>query len=285
MHRILFLLLLLSACAFPAGAQTFFSGSEYGISLGGSQYFGDLNDNYGFHYVRPAGGIFVRQHLNPYISVRGSLTYAKLGYDDKSNTNPYQKQRNLSFRNDIVELALQSEFNFLRFETGDPSHRFTPYLTAGIGVLYYSPYTTLNDKKYYLRPLGTEGQNTGNYDNRKYSHITACVPVGAGFKYWIRPGFNFGFEIADRLTFTDYLDDVSTTYIGDNNFAYDPQLTNAAFNLQDRSGESGGEKLGRAGKQRGNSHTKDQYLYAIFNLSFQLKVYKCPRYMNATFLE
>lgn len=285
MRRIFFLLLVLTVFTRTTRAQSFFSGTEYGIALGGSQYFGDLNDKYGFKYVRPAGGLFLRQHLNPYISARATLTYAKLGYDDKFNNNAYQKQRNLSFRNDIVELALQAEFNFVRFQTGDLSHRFAPYLTAGVGALYYSPYARLNDEKFYLRPLGTEGQNTETYSNRKYSHVTACVPVGAGFKYWVRPGFNFGFEVAHRLTFTDYLDDVSTTYVGDNNFPNDPQLNNAAFNLQDRSVENGGEKLGRAGKQRGNNHTNDQYLYVMFNLSFQLKVYKCPRYMNEFYLE
>lgn len=285
MRRVVLLFLVIVALSARSGAQSFFSGSEYGVMLGGTQYFGDLNDNYGFHYVRPAGGIFVRQYINPYLAVRGNLSFARLGYADKYSSNPYQKKRNLSFRNDIVEFALQGELNFVRFQTGDPEHRFAPYLTAGIGAFYYSPYTVYNDTKYYLRKLGTEGQNTEQYSNRKYSHISACIPIGAGFKYWIKPGFNLGFEIADRLTFTDYIDDVSTTYVGDNNFANDPQLANAAFNLQDRSSENGGEKLGRTGKQRGNNHTNDQYLYFMVNLSFQLKVYKCPRYMNATYLE
>jgi hypothetical protein len=283
MRFICLLFLSIIILATGAGAQTFYSGSEYGIFLGGAQYFGDLNNQYGFKYVRPAGGAFVRLHLNPYIALRGSVSYTKIGYDDKFNNNPYQQKRNLSFRNDIVELAIQTELNFVRFETGNPEHRFTPYLTGGIGVLYHSPYVIYQDQKYFLRPLGTEGQNTETYSNRKYSHFAACVPVGAGFKYWIRPGFNLGFEVADRITFTDYLDDVSTTYVGDNLFSNDPQLANAAFNLQDRSGEQGGEKLGRAGKQRGNNHTVDQYMYFIFKLSFQFKVYKCPRYMNPIF--
>ena len=263
-------------------AQSFFSASEYGISLGGSQYFGDLNDHYGFHYIRPAGGAFVRLLLNPYISVRGSASYTQVGYADSYNNNPYEQERNLSFHSNIVEGVLQSEFNFARFTTGEDGHRFTPYLTFGIGAFYFAPYANFGGKDYDLRALGTEGQNVG-FDDRKYKRWAMCFPVGAGFKYWIVPGVNLGLEIADRLTTTDYLDDVSNTYVGADKFPNDPQTPNPAFYLQDPSTAS--PQLGRAGKQRGNSQTKDQYLYAQFNISFQFKVYKCPAWMKEGYME
>ena len=279
------LILFCSFLAANANAQTFFSTTEYGMSVGGSQYFGDLNDKYGFHYIRPAGGAFVRFHLNPYIAVRGSLTYTRIGADDKNSNNDFNKARNLSFRSDIVEASIQSEFNFTRFNTGEVGSRFTPYITLGIGATYYNPYAELNNNRYYLRKLGTEGQNLGGYDQNKYSHFTMCFPLGAGIKHWLRPGVNLGFEIADRLTLSDYIDDVSTSYVGEDNFPNDPLTPNPAFYLQDRSAEVNGQKLGRVGKQRGNSQTKDQYLYFIFNLSFQLKVYKCPSYLQEHYME
>lgn len=285
MRRIACFLSIICLVAGKLSAQTFYSASEYGISAGGAQYFGDLNDKYGFKFVRPAGGVFARLHLNPYISARATLSYAMVGYDDKFSDNPFNKKRNLSFRSDIFEFSVQSEFNFVRFATGEQDHRFTPYLTGGIGVFYYNPYTTLDGKRYYLRPLGTEGQNIEGYESRKYSRFSMCFPVGVGVKWWLRPGLNLGFEIADRLTLTDYLDDVSQTYVGEDKFPTDPLAPNPAYYLQDRSAEVGGDKLGRAGKQRGNSSSKDQYMYFIFNLSIQLKVYKCPTYMNAEFLQ
>jgi hypothetical protein len=262
----------------PAKGQMFYTASEWGISVGGAQYFGDLNDNYGFHYVRPALGIFGRYHANHYISLRGTLSYTKVGYDDKYAANAFNKRRNLSFRSDIMEAAVQAEFNFSRFATGEPESRFTPYLTGGIGVFYYNPYAFYNGSKYYLRPLGTEGQNVG-YNDRKYSNFSACVPIGVGFKYWLMPGFNFGLEIADRLTFTDYVDDVSTTYVGADKFPSDPKNPNPAYVLQDPSiPDASGNPIGQPDKQRGNSQTKDQYLYLIINFSFQFKTYKCPSY-------
>jgi hypothetical protein len=265
-----------------ATAQNFYSAGEAGVSLGGAQYFGDMNEK-SFNYIRPAGGLFFRYHFNPYISAKVSLNYAHVGYDDQLSDNPYQIKRNLNFQTDIIEASVQAEFNFLRFATGDPKNRFTPYLTGGFGVFYYNPYTNFNDRRYYLRPLGTEGQNVG-YDDHKYNKTSFCFPLGVGVKYWLRPGINIGFEIADRLTLTDYMDDVSTYYVGSNNFAGGLPEPPPAYYLQDRSLEvTPSDPLGRPGKQRGNPSTRDQYMTAIFTISFQLKVYKCPGYMNRDF--
>lgn len=261
-----------------AGAQTFFRGSEYGFALGGSQYFGDLNDNYGFKFIRPAVGGFVRLHLNPFIAMRFSANVTRVGYDDKLNSNTYLNLRNLNFQSDIAEALVQAEFNFFRFATGESNSRFTPYLTGGIGAFYANPYTTYLDRRYYLKKLGTEGQYAGFA--KPYNTVGVCFPIGAGIKYWIRPGFNFGIEIADRLTLSDYMDDVSTNYIGAAYFPTDPQNPNPALIMQDRSPEITLTPLGRPGKQRGNYASKDQYMMLMFNLSIQLKTYKCPSYIK-----
>lgn len=272
--------LLLACGIFNAGAQEFFTPTEYGVLLGASTYFGDLNPNYGYKYICPAAGVYIRHQFNPYISLRGALNYTKVGYDDAYTKNPYQLERNLNFRSDILELNVMGEFNFFWFATGEPQHRFTPYLAGGFGVFYYEPYTTYNGLRYNLRPLGTEGQNTEEYASRKYHPYSFCIPVGAGIKYWIAPGVNFSFELINRFTFTDYIDDVSTTYIGADKFFYNPMNPSVASELQDRSIAVDGQKLGRAGKQRGDSNSKDQYLMMQFSLSFQLKTYKCPSNQN-----
>ncbi|MCB0699962.1 MAG: hypothetical protein H6551_01825 [Chitinophagales bacterium] len=279
MRKLLYIISLSIVFVLPAKAQTFFTGTEYGISLGGSQYFGDLNDRYGFQTVHPAGGVFTRIHLNPFIAVRIGASYTQVSYDDKLSNNDFNKARNLNFKSDILEAAIFTEFNFFRFYTGEEKSRFTPYLVGGIGLFYYNPYTTYLGRKYYLRTLGTEGQYVG-YGDRDYSTFSLCFPVGAGIKYWIAPGVNFGFEISDRLTVTDYMDDVSSTYVGIDKFPSSAGVVNTAGALQDRSLEVGTVALGREGKQRGNSASKDQYMMFTFSLSFQLKTYRCPTYMK-----
>jgi hypothetical protein len=281
MRKILVIFILFAiAGSLPALAQRFYSGNEYGFTVGGSQYFGDLNDNYGFHTIHPAYGVFLRTPFNPYISVRGGLYYTQVGYDDKYNTDPFEHLRNLNFTSNIFECSANAEFNFFRYSTGELNSRFTPYLTGGIGVFYYNPYTYLNGTKYYLRTLGTEGQDAGSTSN-KYSNFAVCFPIGAGVKWWIRPGTNLGFEIVDRLTTTDYLDDVSDVYAGAGKFANNP----VALALQDRSSAiQPNNPIGIAGKQRGNTSTFDQYLMAMVTVSFQFKVYRCPGYLKKGFL-
>ena len=244
--------------------QTYFTSTETGVIFGVSQYFGDLNDNYGTKTLSPTYGIYVRKHLSQYISVKLVGNFTHLSYSDKYNTNPYQRQRNLDFETDIYEGVAMAEFNFCRFVTGDPYYRFTPYLTGGVGAFHYAPYTTYAGQKYYLRPLGTEGQNAG-YADRKYGSVAACFPIGAGVKFWLKGGVNVTFEITDRLTTTDYIDDVSTTYVGANSFPV--KKYGNAYLIQDRSGEIDNTKqLGHAGKQRGNTSSMDQYMMAQLSL-------------------
>ncbi|MBL7717249.1 MAG: hypothetical protein JNL72_00330 [Flavipsychrobacter sp.] len=274
--------LVLLLAAMPVKAQFFYSAGEAGVSMGAAQYFGDLNER-SFKYVRPAGGAYFRYHFNPYISGKVSLNYAHIGFDDKLSSNEYDRKRNLNFKSEIFEASIQAEFNFFKFATGDEDHRFTPYLTGGFGVFYYNPYTEFNGRRYYLRPLGTEGQNVG-YNQHKYNRTSYCFPVGVGVKYWLRPGVNLGFEIADRLTLTDYIDDVSAYYVDRSFFAGSLSDPAPAYYIQDRSLEvTPNDPLGRPGKQRGNTSTRDQYLTAVITLSFQLKVYKCPGYLNKDF--
>jgi hypothetical protein len=279
MMRFFFALLLLLSAGPSGTAQTFFSNKEWGVSGVATQYFGDLNDHYGFKDIRPGFGGFFRLHLTPYIAMRSSVLFTQVGYADRYNSNAYQQQRNLSFSSNIIEASVQAEFNFFRYVTGEDNSRFTPYLTGGIGAFYYKPTTQFAGETYDLRALGTEGQNAG-YTDRSYGRFNVCFPVGIGIKYWLRPGFNLGIEIADRLTLTDYLDDVSTTYVGADQFPTDPIRPNPAAQLQDRSLEVGTTALGRAGKQRGNNQTYDQYLMVGLHLSIQLKTYRCPKYLK-----
>jgi Domain of unknown function (DUF6089) len=276
MRTLAAIMLLVFTCTGMAGAQSYFTALEAGFSLGGSQYFGDLNDHYGLRTVNYAGGVYARERLNSYIALKFGGNYTHVGYDDKYNSDLYEKERNLNFQSDVVEVALQAEFNFFAFITGDKLHRFTPYLTGGIGAFYFNPYTTYNGTKYYLQPLGTEGQNAG-YGTRKYSNVAACFPIGAGVKFWIKGGVNLSLELADRLTSTDYLDDVSSTYVGISSFP--PGSVAAA--LQDRSQQTNpSNPLGRPGKQRGNTSSSDQYFMGLISITFNFTSYKCPSFMR-----
>ncbi len=251
---------------------------EFGFGIGAAHYFGDLNTRARFNRPKPAASIFFRKNFGNYIALRIAGSFSQLGYSDVYNThNEFMRRRNLSFNTNIWELGLQGDFNFYRFMPGDPDFRFTPYVTFGASVFNYDPYAYLNNTKYFLRPLGTEGQGTDSTYNRKqYSSMALAIPFGVGIKYSINERINVGFEVVHRFTNTDYLDDVSTTYVDPNNFPPNPDGSpNAALLLSDRSYETG-TPIGIKGRQRGNSRNKDQFVTALLYVSFNLQSYKCP---------
>ena len=249
---------------------------EFGIAVGAGHYFGDLNTRAQVNRAKLAGSLFFRKNFGNYVALRIGASYARLGYSDVHNKhNEYMYRRNLSFNTNVWELALQGDFNFFRFMPGEPGFEFTPYITLGAGVFSYDPYAYLRGEKIFLRPLGTEGQGILP-DRKQYSSMAISIPFGAGVKYALNDRTNIGFEILHRFTNTDYLDDVSTTYVDPSIFPTNPDGSPAsAAQLHDRSYELG-EPIGIPGRQRGNSKQKDQFVTAMFFVTFNLQSYKCP---------
>jgi len=271
-------LLTLTAKQGKAQYESIVHQGEFGFTAGAAHYFGDLNTDARINRPKLAMGAFFRKQFGNYIALRVAANFAQLGYSDIYNKdNDYQRRRNLSFNTNVWELALQGDFNFYKFLPGDPYYRFTPYVTLGAGIFSYDPYAYLGGQKVFLRPLGTEGQGSANYPNRKpYSTMAVCFPLGVGVKYSWNDRMNIGFEIVHRFTNTDYLDDVSSSYAPD---AFSPTMPDGSpstwFLLQDRSYETG-DAIGIKDRQRGYAKQKDQFITAVITVSFNLSSYRCP---------
>ncbi|MGV3529936.1 MAG: DUF6089 family protein [Flavisolibacter sp.] len=270
--------LLISVPGWLCAQDGFIQEGEFGVGLGAAHYFGDLNTKAKLNAPKLAANIFFRKNLGNYIALRIGGTFAQLGYSDKYNThNQFMLSRNLSFNTKIWELALQGDFNFYRFMPGDPYYAFTPYMTVGVSLFNYDPYAYLGDEKYFLRPLGTEGQGDPAYpDRQQYSTIGMAIPFGVGIKYAFNDRINLGFEVLHRFTDTDYLDDVSKTYPDPAVFPNNPDGTRSpGYLLYDRS-YAVGPRIGVKDRQRGNSQNKDQFATAILYISWNLQSYRCP---------
>ena len=259
------------------GQHSIVQEGEFGIGVGAAHYFGDLNTRARLNRPKLAAGIFFRKNFGNYIGLRVAGNFAQLGYSDVYNThNEFMRRRNLSFNTNVWELALQGDFNFFRFMPGDVDFNFTPYITFGVSAFNYDPYAYLNGEKYNLRQLGTEGQNDSRNGRKPYSSMAFAIPFGVGVKYALNDRMNIGFEIVHRFTNTDYLDDVSTTYVDPSSFPLNPDGSySPAYLLSDRSYETGA-RIGAKGVQRGNSQNKDQFVTAMVYLSFNLQSYRCP---------
>ena len=283
MKKCIVSLLILTISLQAVKAQTDYSNvqqGEFGFTAGAAHYFGDLNTRGNVNRPKPAVGIFYRKQFNNYLALRISAHYLQLGYSDIYSKNLYQQTRNLSFNTDVMEFAVHGDFNFFKFVPGDPEFSFTPYATIGVGVFSYNPYAYLDGKKVFLRPLGTEGQNIGYKGadgkvRKPYGSLAVCFPIGFGVKYSLNNNLNLSFQISHRLTSTDYIDDVSTTYAGIDKFPPINGTPSIAGILQDRSVDKGAA-IGAEGVQRGFSKQNDQYIIAEIGLSFNISTYKCP---------
>lgn len=236
-----------------------------GFNVNALNYYGDLAPlskagSTDVSFTRPGFGFNMGYKFNSYMALRGGLNWGRLQASDFSSdpstedgVNRYK--RNLSFRNDIYELQLGVELYILP-NFGGPNVRlpFNAYFFVGGALFYHDPKGLVPDYDYQtdsrlpgenqapldkagewvsLRKLGTEGQNLGSFTKQPYSPIQVSIPFGIGAKMRI-PGtpFDVGLEIGYRYLFTDYIDDVSGTYVALNEFD-DP----LARIMSDRSAE------------------------------------------------
>ncbi|HTL80951.1 MAG TPA: DUF6089 family protein [Bacteroidia bacterium] len=231
---------------------------EIGVFLGGSYYIGELNPTTHFgSLTRPALGVVYRHNLNMRLALAGDLIFGSVQGIDSRSTSFEQQKRNLSFRSPIYELGARAEFNFLEYKIGDDKYSFSPFIFLGVAMFNFKPEANLGNQWVSLQPLKTEGQS------KAYMRTQISIPFGAGFRTNLAKRIGLVAEWGMRKTFTDYLDDVSTTYA-------DPAVLYAnggpiAVALADRSATPND-----VGRQRGNPRNKDWYSFAGLTLTFQL---------------
>ena len=236
---------------------------EFGILGGTGYYIGDMNSTH-FNNLRVAGGITYRKNFDRRFTFKSSALYTNVYANDENSKDLIKVNRNLKFKSDIIELSGQIEFNFLAYETGNSLYNWTPFIFTGVSIFNYNPQAEGLDGQWYnLQELGTEGQGTTSFPNRKkYSLTQLSVPFGGGVKIGVSDNFNIIVEYGLRKTFTDYIDDVSTTYAG-----IPSEFTNIAIELADQSID--GPQL--AGIARGDETNKDWYSFSGITLSFRLQ--------------
>ena len=233
---------------------------ELGFLTGVSYYYGDLNNA----HFRVAGGITYRTNFDRRFSFKSSALYSNVYADDASSSDQIKVNRNLHFKSDIIELSGQIEFNFLPYEKGNSLYPWSPFVFTGVSIFNYNPKAEASNGQWYeLQPLGTEGQETTLRPYlKKYSLTQFSIPFGGGIKFSVNKNFNIILEYGLRKTFTDYIDDVSTTYAG-----IPAEFDNVTIELADRSLD--GPK--QAGEERGVSTNNDWYSFSGITISFTIK--------------
>ena len=270
--------------------------NEVSFGIGASNFLGELGgrDRIGtnkspvdleFSMTRPTFSANYRYKINPWFMVRGGLTYGWLSGTDALTEEQYRRNRNLHFRSPIVEWMALAEFypwgensGHLYRSSGVRGRKvryWSPYGFMGVGGFWFNPKAQYTDGKWYaLQPLGTEGQGLPGA-NAPYRRVSLAIPIGIGVKYALNRQWSIGFEIGHRVTFTDYIDDVSGVYY--DNAAIRSAKGDMAAHFADPNigivetfvdGNYVYNPTG-PGMQRGNNQENDAYMFAIFSVHYK----------------
>lgn len=215
-----------------------------GITFNSLNYYGDLSPaperiSTDLSLTKPGIGILFGKKIHPIMSLRATFLYGTLSGSDRESADKndpkngmYRYQRNLSFRNRIVEFSFVGMFDFKRNDGFYADReKWIPYAFAGIGVIRHNPQAIAPEKDLNgiplteggewvdLRDLGTEGQfaklsrTDANHGIKPYNRIQPVVPFGLGIRLRISEQLDASAEFGFRLLFTDYVDDVSKNYV------------------------------------------------------------------------
>lgn len=264
-----------------------------GVSINAMNYVGEVDPGPSFlapgiKFTRENLGVFYTKRLYPRYSFRASASWGRIKGDDYQNASFNDKDinrkfRNLSFRNDIFEIKADVIIDLWE-NRGRYTKRadYVPFMFVGLAYFHHNPKALYHGQWVALQPLKTEGKS--------YSLNQIALPIGLGFRYKLGKQWDLSFEMGWRFTLTDYLDDVSKSYVDKASFG----SNQVAKDLSDRSGElvtnteinpyvqqhqggfvadpnsSSGYRIngyGKAGDQRGD-HNRDWYIVTGFHLAY-----------------
>lgn len=233
MNKRLILLLVISAFSLSAFSQKWkLTRYEAHFGLGTTNVFGDIggaadkNNLYGLKDIR-----IKETGLSIYAGARYKLTYNQAiklnliyGFANGSDAGSKNPERNFSFKTSFFEPSVQYEYYFIgdydqnrntaflynRRGMVNDYRTWTAYGFLGVGGLIFNPKLSFN---------GSPSNPNMNYFSG-YSKATVVIPFGLGVKYVVDRYWSIGFELGRRITFTDYLDGMSSKFSHSNDTYY-----------------------------------------------------------------
>lgn len=264
---------------------------DVGVKIGGANYLGEMGGkdlarrdfiwDMKLNQTRLAAGAFARYEFNPLIGVNFGFMYGRIQGDDKLSTNPGRVGRNQNFRNDLLEFYARTEFYFWRnYDVGGTwryNWDFAAYGFTGFAFYYSNPKGKLegSDEWVPLQPLQTEGVN--------YNKFGLSTPTGLGCYFTFDKTHRFGFEMGWRMTFDDYLDDVSGNYVSDEVYSTMDPTAQAFANRRPELGNDpsvpDAAHYGDENKRGDNTHN-DTYMFGTISYSILLghNKFRTPKY-------
>lgn len=160
---------------------------EIGGGLGASNTRTDVS-NFNFLNTRFAAQGFLRYNFNYAWVLRADAKYFSLYGSDKNNATQISALRDYTFSASGAQASASVEYNFLDYRDLKRKVKFSPFLTAGLGICYF------------------------NVSNADYSPVSPVIPFGFGAKYMLSKNWNIGLLFETSKTFTDRLDGIDDKF-------------------------------------------------------------------------
>ena len=182
MKRLLLAAILALVMAFSLKAQEDYR-FDAGGGIGMTGYLGDANTSNLWSSPSWDLELLLRYIANPRWAFKSNLYIGSLAGNSAKMTNVFPDGNTYKFSTTFYELGELAEFNFFSYGMGEyyrKLKRFSPYITAGLGVTAW------------------------NVDGKFGAALN--IPIGFGVKYKPSRRLNLGVEFLMKKTFTDRLD-------------------------------------------------------------------------------
>ena len=222
-------------------------------------YQGDMVDPKEIGILKPNIAVGAEYYFLDRFSARANVTWFQISGSD-TRANDDRVERNLHFRSSNVEFNVSGAVSLIPMGARFYQRaRINLHGFIGFGITYINPKAEYQGEWVALQPLETEGV--------RYSRFQPVIPFGLGARIKLDPFFNVLIEGGYRKTFTDYLDDVSSTRYPD------PAILKSDLSraLSDRRPEIGTQpgRPTEVGK-RGNPDNDDGYFIANVTIQYYL---------------
>ena len=184
------------ACLFSFGTFAQWENAYAFVGGGTSFYQGDLNSTLPAPQILNLsfkGGL--GYNFNKRYGIVMHYTNASLSASDEYSNNAIKNARWLSFKSPITEIGVNLK---IRNITGK-QESYIGYLFTGINYFEFNPTVTRSEFA------------TINYvPESDFSKSGFNIPFGVGFGVWLTDNFGLVWEASLHLTYTDYIDGISS---------------------------------------------------------------------------
>lgn len=262
---------------------------ELSATLGANSFLGDIGGTRGegAPFIKDftarttslIGGASIMYHPTYWCGLKAGINFTSVNAADSLIKNEggqerWRYYRNASFRSSIKEAYFGVEiYPWMMFEKEAELHLIEPFIGVGAGMFQFNPTAELNGQVVELQPLSLEGQGFEEYPDRQPYKLTQLyIPYSLGVKFYFDNRYSLSTGIQFRKTFTDYIDDISTTYIDP--VLFDRYLTldqaNLAKQLYSRNIRP--EKV-RPDGEKANASNNDSYSSIFLSINIRLGDY------------